>query len=187
MSHSGAQATSEGVQGTPFVFWVPGPLPGLNEIIAAAKGHGGCGRGYSTLKQQWTDDIAFIIRRARIPTMRRVRLKLVWVSVDKRHDPDNIEAAQKFIWDALKHEVAGVLTNDGWEQNGGVEPIHEIGPKAGVWVTITEVEPLPRARRTRPARKTISAEFPPAFPKPAHPALPGGGLGAIPQGAARNP
>lgn len=170
----------------PFTFWIPGPLPGLNEIIAAAKGHGGCGRGYSTMKQQWTDDIAFIIRRARIPAMQRVRLKLVWVSVDMCHDPDNIEAAQKFIWDALKHQVAGVLKNDGWKQNGGVEPHHEIGPKAGVWVTITEVAPLTKARAPRAQRK-IQPSTPPAFPKPAHPALPGGGLGTIAQTGSGHP
>lgn len=131
----------------PFTFWINGPIPAQNEIIAAAKGHGGRGIGYSRMKFQWTTDIALAIRTAKIPPMQRVRLRFDWVSVDRKHDPDNIEAGQKFVWDALKHEIAGVLTNDGWGQNAGSEHHHELGPKPGVRVTVTEVEGPAKAKR----------------------------------------
>ena len=120
--------------------WIPGPLPGMNEIIKAAKGCNGKGLGYSAMKKRWTGDIALRIRAARVPPMQRAHVRFDWVSVDRCRDPDNIEAAQKFAWDALKHKVAKVLTNDGWKQHGGSEHHHELGAKAGVWLTVTEVE-----------------------------------------------
>jgi len=115
-------------------FWIPGPIPGQNEMLAAAKGFGGHGLGYAKLKKEWTETIAWIIKAARVPKLDRVRCTFEWVSVDKRHDPDNIEAGQKFVMDALK--LAGVIENDGWAQNAGSTHTHRIGPKAGCWVTV---------------------------------------------------
>lgn len=126
------------MSGASYRVWIPGPLPGMNEIVSAAKGCGGKGLGYSSMKARWTGDIALLIRAARVPPMQRVRLRFDWVSVDRRHDPDNLEAAQKFIWDALKHKAAKVLENDGWAQHGGSEHHHQLGPRAGVWVTVTD-------------------------------------------------
>ncbi|MDQ1343253.1 MAG: hypothetical protein QG571_1874, partial [Pseudomonadota bacterium] len=77
-------------------FWVPGPLPGLNEIIAAAKGSGGKGLAYSRMKEQWTGTIYFLARSARIPRLSRVRIILDWGHANQRHDPDNVEAGKKF-------------------------------------------------------------------------------------------
>ena len=125
-------------------FWIPGPLPAQNEIIKAAKGFGGRGIGYAKIKAEWTSTIAWIIKAAHVPPMARVRCEFEWVSLDKRHDPDNIEAGQKFVWDALK--VAGVLANDGWQQNAGSSHTHRIGPKAGVWVTVLEALVTPGSR-----------------------------------------
>ena len=129
-----------------FRLWIPGPLPGLNEIIDAAKGCGGKGLAYSKMKTKWTNDIALLLMAARAPKgLARVRCHFLWVSIEKRHDPDNIEAAQKFVWDALcpprKGKAgAGVIPNDGWDQNAGSTHDHNVGPKAGVWVTVEEVE-----------------------------------------------
>ena len=103
-------------------------------MLAAAKGFGGHGLGYAKLKKEWTETIAWIIKAARVPKLDRVRCTFEWVSVDKRHDPDNIEAGQKFVMDALK--LAGVIENDGWAQNAGSTHTHRIGPKAGCWVTV---------------------------------------------------
>lgn len=110
-------------------------------MIAKAKGFGGRGIGYSKLKAEWTSTIAWIIKAAHVPPMERVRCEFEWVSTDKRHDPDNIEAGQKFVWDALcapkkGRPGAGVIVNDGWEQNAGSSHTHTLGPKAGVWVTV---------------------------------------------------
>jgi hypothetical protein len=128
-----------------FRFWVTGPLPGQNEIVKAAK-IGGRGGAYAALKAKWTGDIVWCIKAAVPPKgWTRVRCRFDWVSVDKRHDPDNIEAAQKFVWDALTPPSkgkpgVGVIPNDGWNENAGSEHRHEVGAKPGVWVTVTEVE-----------------------------------------------
>ena len=129
-----AAGTAEGLSRMTWRFFVPGVLPAQNEMIAKAKGYGGRGLGYSRMKAEWTATIAWIIKAAHIPHMERIRLEFDWVSKDKRHDPDNIEAGQKFIWDSLK--LAGVIDNDGWAQNAGTTHRHRIAEKPGVWVTV---------------------------------------------------
>jgi len=95
-------------------FFVPGPLPGLNELIAAAKGSGGQGRAYSRLKRQWTETIWALAKRDRLkPFVGRATFRFEWIEKDKRRDPDNIAAGgRKLILDGLVK--AGVLKGDGW-------------------------------------------------------------------------
>ena len=125
-------------------FWIPGPLPGMNEIIEAAKGCGGRGMAYSAMKSKWTNDIALLAMAARLPKgLARIRIEFEWVSVNRQHDPDNIEAAQKFVWDAFcspkkGRPGAGIIANDGWDQNAGSSHRHTIGDKPGVWVTVVD-------------------------------------------------
>ncbi len=100
------------------VLWIPGPLPGMNEIIEAAKGSGGRGMGYARLKSQWTETIWALAKQARIdkpgPFDRRVLMVFDWIERDKRRDPDNIAAGgRKLILDSLVK--AGVLKGDGWK------------------------------------------------------------------------
>lgn len=113
----------------------------MNEIVAAAKSGRGKGNAYSRMKAQWTDAVYWRTLEAAIPRLARVRLRFDWVSTDCRHNPDNIEAAQKFVWDGLvgpKDARRSVLENDGWRQNAGTEHRHEVGAMPGVWVTVTE-------------------------------------------------
>ena len=54
------------------------------------------------MKTKWTNHIVLLILAARLPKgLTRIRCEFEWVSPNRQHDPDNIEAAQKFIWDAL--------------------------------------------------------------------------------------
>lgn len=96
--------------------WVDGPMPGMNEMIAAAKGARGTGRLYSLMKREWTDKVAEICIATEIhkpgPFKGRVILDFTWVERDKRRDPDNVAAARKFVLDGLVQ--AGVLSGDGW-------------------------------------------------------------------------
>ena len=110
-------------------------------MISAAKGCGGRGVGYSSMKSKWTKTIAERIRRAGVPRLARIRCEFLWFSVNKRHDPDNIEAGQKFVWDALKE--AGVLKNDGWNQNAGSFHQHRLWKSPGVWILIEEATVQP--------------------------------------------
>jgi len=86
-------------------FEIPGRLPGLNEIIAAAKSHFGA---YAKMKHEHTTAIAWLAKK--LPTYKRVALVITWYEPDQRRDPDNIMAGQKFILDGLVR--AGTITND---------------------------------------------------------------------------
>jgi len=86
----------------------------MNEMIAAAKGNGGRGIGYSKMKKAWTDTVWALAKSARLePIAGRVMLHFEWIEKDKRRDPDNIAAGgRKLILDGLVK--AGVLKGDGW-------------------------------------------------------------------------
>lgn len=119
--------------GTTATLWVPGPLPGLNELIAAAKGAGGTGRAYSQLKRQWTDTVWALARSAKLhkpgPVESAVTIGFEWVERDRRRDPDNVAAGgRKLVLDGLVK--AGVLAGDGWADS------FSVGPAPGVAVTI---------------------------------------------------
>jgi len=86
-------------------FEIPGRLPGLNEIIDAAKSHFGA---YAKMKHEHTTAIAWLAKK--LPTYKRVELVITWYEPDQRRDPDNIMAGQKFILDGLVQ--AGTITND---------------------------------------------------------------------------
>lgn len=94
--------------------WVPGPLPGLNEMIAAAKGSGGRGAGYARLKRDWTEAVWAEAKRQKVPAFpHRVVLQFTWHERDRRRDPDNVAAGgRKLVLDGLV--MAGVLRGDGW-------------------------------------------------------------------------
>jgi hypothetical protein len=122
-----------------YSFHIPGRLPGMNEMVAAAKGYGGRGYGYSKLKKQWTNSIALIARSARIPHMDRVRLVFDWVEptpskTTKVRDPDNIAAAKKLVLDGLV--MAGVLKRDTLSEVAGWTDTFAVGGAVGVRVTL---------------------------------------------------
>lgn len=118
--------------------WVPGPLPGLNEIIAAAKGSGGRGAGYARLKRDWTEAVWAYAKSQRMPVFPgAVRLAFRWVERDRRRDPDNVAAGgRKLILDGLVR--AGVLRGDGWTGVASWVDRFDVGDP-GVSVTIEAV------------------------------------------------
>ena len=91
---------------------IQGEMPGMNEIIAAAKSHY---IKYSQMKKTNTESVAWPAKK--IPPKKKVFLNITWVCKDERRDPDNVAAAVKFIWDGLVE--GGVIANDGWKQNAG--------------------------------------------------------------------
>ncbi|HJY84455.1 MAG TPA: hypothetical protein VKK81_25665 [Candidatus Binatia bacterium] len=101
--------------------FIPGPLPGLNELIAAAKHRastvGRKGRrwnAYAALKVQWGETVVTAIRQAHIaPARTPVFLSFTWREATRRRDLDNVAAGgRKIINDSLV--TAGVLGNDSW-------------------------------------------------------------------------
>ncbi len=84
---------------------IPIRLPGMNEIIAAAKSHH---MAYAVMKRKNTDDIVWLIKR--LPRYDTVDITIAWYEPNMRRDIDNISAGQKFMLDALVK--AGVIEDD---------------------------------------------------------------------------
>lgn len=92
-------------------FTIPGQLPGMNEIIAAANKHR---MQYYDLKKTEEYFIGLEIKKAKLkPIQSQVDIKFTWLCANKKRDKDNITAGQKFIIDALKD--TGIIKNDGWK------------------------------------------------------------------------
>ena len=94
---------------------IPGELPGMNEIIAAAKQHYGA---YSKMKRENTQLVALIAKSKIKKQCKKIDLEITWICKNKRRDKDNITAGEKFILDGLVQ--AGVVKNDGWNQIGDI-------------------------------------------------------------------
>jgi len=117
-------------------FEIPGRLPGLNEIIAAAKSHYA---KYSTEKKEYTEEVAWLAKQARLPKFEKAYLVITWYEPDHRRDPDNIMAGQKFILDGLVQ--AGVLPNDSQKYVRGIVHRFKVDRKnPRVEVEIVDVE-----------------------------------------------
>ena len=114
--------------------FIAGFFPGMNEIIAAARGN-----RYASAKQKkgWTDRVAWTRKQKRLQPMGRVRLSIVYYEPNKRRDPDNIAAAKKFLGDGLV--AAGVLAGDGHKYIAGFDESFEFGARVGIHVTLMEV------------------------------------------------
>ena len=89
-------------------FEIPGRLPGLNEIIDAAKRGKGNYQPYARMKEEYTTTVAWLAKK--LPSYEKVALVITWYEPDHRRDPDNIMAGQKFILDGLV--AAGTIPND---------------------------------------------------------------------------
>lgn len=128
-------------------FFVPGPLPGLNDLVAWAKRRDGkVGRSgkrwsaYAEQKRAWERAIFVAIRNAKVaPSPGPVFIGYVWHEANKRRDPSNIAAGgRKLIEDALVQ--AGILRDDGWRSIAGFSDRFAMARKLpGVWVSIEEV------------------------------------------------
>lgn len=85
----------------------PGRLPGLNEIIKAAKQGRGKYQPYAIMKEQYTSDIGWLAKK--LPAYNRVDITITWYEPNRRRDPDNVVGGTKFIMDGL---VAGGAIRD---------------------------------------------------------------------------
>lgn len=94
-------------------FEIPGRLPGLNEIIDAAKRNP---HEYARMKETCTAMVAWLAKK--LPRFEKVALVITWYEPDQRRDPDNIMAGQKFILDGLV--AAGTIPNDSQKYVRGI-------------------------------------------------------------------
>ena len=77
-------------------FFVPGRLPGANDIIRKHY------MVYSTLKKEWGRRIALQILVAKLRPVGYCRIEFVWHELTEKRDPDNVIFGQKFVLDALR-------------------------------------------------------------------------------------
>ena len=118
-------------------FHIEGRLPGLNEIIAAARSGGGRWSKYGDMKKKWSRDIALQIMAQHVKPVIAAKFRFHWTEKTRRRDPDNIIVGKKFIFDGLV--CAKILSNDGWDQILSISDTWETGPD-GVTVTLERRE-----------------------------------------------
>lgn len=119
-------------------FFIPGQLPGLNDVIEKAKHRRGNWNAYDDLKRSYGEYIGLYIKRAKLKPMDCVSVNFHWVEPNKKRDKDNIAMAKKFIFDSLVK--TGILPNDGWKNVEGFSHTFAVDKeRPGVLVTLTEV------------------------------------------------
>lgn len=117
-------------------FFIPYRLPGLNEMIAAAKVRKGGWSKYADEKRKHTRNIANIIGSHK--TFVRVFINFRWMEPDRRRDPDNIAVGRKFIFDAMVDRK--IISGDGWRHiEGWTDTFCIDKDNPGVEVTVCEV------------------------------------------------
>lgn len=124
-------------------FFIPHQLPGMNEIIRAAKGgRKGVGR-YSDLKARLNLELWAVVKEAKLQRPEwPVRIVFHWREPDKSRDLDNIRAGAKFVLDALV--LAKVLDDDGWACVVGLADTFSIVPRVprGLVGVLVELDDL---------------------------------------------
>jgi Holliday junction resolvase RusA-like endonuclease len=122
-------------------FIILGRLPGLNELIAAAKQrYRGKNVAYAKLKADAERSVWLGIRQAKLRRIEGpVFIDFIWMEPNRRRDPDNIAAGgRKIILDALVH--ANILAGDGWRHVSGWTDRFSVSREAGVLVTLANNE-----------------------------------------------
>jgi hypothetical protein len=103
-------------------FFVPGPLPGMNELIDARmlrsrtrSKRGKLWNAYTKLKREWEAMIVACIKQAGVqPVKSSIYLIYTFIEENKRRDKSNVAAAGiKLVEDSLV--IAGIIPNDGWK------------------------------------------------------------------------
>lgn len=96
-------------------FFIPGPLPGMNDYIST-----GSRFIYGNDKKKWQKIIMHAIQQHGIGPMACAWFRFQWREKTKRRDPDNFTSiGKKFIFDTLVE--SGVMNDDGWEEIIGWE------------------------------------------------------------------
>ena len=114
------------------IFFVPGPLPGANDIIRKHY------MVYSTLKSRWGLTIARCIIVAKIKRVQACTIHFLWQEQHNRRDDDNIMFGQKFVLDALRD--TRIIPDDRRQFVQSLTHRITIDPtNPGVWVRIENV------------------------------------------------
>lgn len=118
---------------------IPGPLPGLNDYIAAERSH----RQKAANLKRNTQRVVEMCAKKQLRGFRPkgpVRMAYTWYERDRRRDKDNISSfGRKVIQDGLVK--SGVLQNDGWANIDGFSDRFKVDKKnPRVEIEIEEIE-----------------------------------------------
>lgn len=117
-------------------FTIPIRLPGMNEIIDAARTNKFAS---AAMKKKATADCAALLG-VTVPFNPPVAVEIEWFEPNSRRDVDNIMAGQKFILDALVGR--GFLPNDGQKEIVALSHrFHRDAQNPRVVVTVYEINP----------------------------------------------
>lgn len=116
---------------------VKGKFPGLNQIIAASKRHYAC---YSKMKKENTELFQWETKSFK-PIDGKAIVNITWYFKNKRRDPDNIMAAQKFILDALVKN--GVLKDDTIDYIHALNHRFVLAPEDACQIELIPYQPQP--------------------------------------------
>lgn len=95
-------------------FFIPGPLPGMNEIISAKGNRFGKGASaYDAMKKKWGAVAGLLAKRAKFPVTKEAHFVYLWREQSRRRDPSNFTSGgRKIIEDGLQE--CRLLAGDGW-------------------------------------------------------------------------
>lgn len=153
MSHlPGRGPVPEGFQSV----FIPGPLPGLNEILdAQARGRRVYVKNrwvrmsrYAAMKKKWGGTVALLAQTAGWVFMEEDYFAYMFVEPNRRRDPSNfVGGGVKLVEDGLQE--SGLLANDGWKHVAGIQVGWVVGEQPGIRLvvgsrpmTATEMENL---------------------------------------------
>lgn len=117
--------------------FVPGPIPGMNEVLDS-KGNSFRGgyNGYAKLKKKWGGLVGLLAASQGLKPIKSGYFTYLCLERNKQRDPSNVACgAVKIIEDALQD--VGLLENDGWGQVLGFVPylhVNAVSPGVTLFV-----------------------------------------------------
>ena len=97
----------------PITIFIPGRMPGFNDLINMAKSGRGKFNAYGRTKNQWTAYIAGIVKECNLDPIEKAVVRVRCLEPNRRRDQDNVTSgAKKLCFDGLVK--AGLFKDDGW-------------------------------------------------------------------------
>lgn len=115
------------------ILWIPGRLPGLNELLEAK------GSKVREARHRAKNDAQAkiaLFARSQLKPVKRATFHYEFHEPNRKRDPSNIAAgAIKIIEDAL--QLAGIIDNDGWKAVAGFTVAFVVDRESqGVWLKL---------------------------------------------------
>ena len=136
--------------------WIPGRLPGLNEIIEARGSASGKANAWASMKKKLQGTIALLARAHGVGRWTAAHFAYVHFEPNRMRDPSNFcSGAQKVVEDAL--QKAKLIPNDGWRQVLSFQHLWHVSDDPGTMVVLSD-EMMDRAQIESAARGVMNGK-----------------------------